>query len=130
MTTASYKMMGNNIPPRGPQTGSGRHRMETPFGRVSVSGAVGDVVVLLTTDIYTSNGSACAFYVQALGGSVSVASTLAPPDLALNPDVATAAIWANATVVAPGTIVELSTPSTALQITFTQEKATVYVIGA
>lgn len=128
MTTASYKMMGNSIPPRGPQTGSGRHRMETPFGRVSVSGTVGDVVVLLTTDIYSSNGSACTFYAQAVGGNVSIKGTLAPPDLATNPDTS-GNIWADTTVVTQGTIAELPTPTTALQITFTAA-ATVYVIGA
>ena len=123
-----YNRMGNSIPPRGPLTGSGRHRMETPFGRVTVFGTIGEVIAILTADIYSSNGSSCTFYAQAVGGNVSIKGTLAPPDLATNPDVS-GDIWADTTVVTPGTIAELPTPTTALQITFTAT-ATVYLIGA
>lgn len=116
--------VGNFAPQHGPLSGSGRGAMRTPFGRVTVVGKIGDVVYQLTNDILATNGSGASILAQAVGGDVSISLTLAPPDLALNPDQSN--VWVNSTAVAEGGIVALPFLPTALKITFT-EAATLYL---
>ena len=122
--SGGHSAVGNFAPQHGPLSGSGRGAMRTPFGRVTIVGKIGDVKYLLTNDILATNGSGTSILAQAVGGDVSISLTLAPPDLALNPDQSN--VWVNSTAVAEGGIVALPFLPTALKITFT-EAATLYL---
>lgn len=122
-------MRGNFPAQRTPSTGSGRSGVRTPFGHMTVTGKIGEVKYVSVIDLVTVNNPGLALSAQAVGGDVSIALTLAPTDLALNPIQNASGIWVDETPVAVGPIVPLPTIATALRITFTAS-STVYLVGA
>ncbi len=111
------------------QTGSGLPHGRIPFGHVTLSGVVGDVVVIPVTAFYPKfyqvfNG----IVAQAIGScAVSIKSTLADIDLAGHP--AQTDIWVSPVTVASGSIVALAKMTTAIQVTFTAD-GVLYLAGA
>lgn len=107
-------------------TGSGVGRQASPFGRITMSGGVGEIRRISLDGAGTNVCQYQAILVQALGGDVTVEQTLVDAGLACNPD-NDATVWAAPDTVLAGTITTLAAPvATALKITFT-EAATVII---
>jgi len=122
--------VGNQSPYlRGVQSGSGRQKYRVPTGHLTVTGKAGDVVYIPGTDLVSLSSSyGASVNVQAVGGAVSISTTLAPADLAMSPIQDTSGIWVNATAIAAGPIVALPFVGTAYRISFTAD-AIVYLVG-
>ncbi len=123
-------ILGNYTPTQTTSTGSGRSAIKTPFNRVMVAGKTGDVVRIPASDLYPSPGCAgLKFYAQAVGGGATVKQTLAPPELALDPE-QDATVWADSNTLAAGSIVQLKVDAaTAFRIEFTSN-CIVYLVGS
>lgn len=100
-------------------TGSGRSHSKAPFGHVTVGGETGEVVVIPISALFPKMGTMFkGVYAQAMNScAVSIKSTLADVDTALNP--AQAAVFVGAVTASAGSIVSIGGPATALQVTFT-----------
>ncbi len=100
----------------------------SPTGLVTVSGKAGEVERLLLSSIYPSyDRGDLTPKVQVIKGSIIVELTLAPPDLALNPD-QDALLWISPVNISPGTITQLEI-AMAYKITFANDTLA-YFMGA
>lgn len=119
---------GNGYPLHGHHSmssGSGVAHRLSGFGRVAISGKIGEVRYVTTDGLSTNVCQYQAILVQAVGGNVATAATLAPPDLALDP--LQTNVWVVDKPVNAGTIEKLNvSTASALRITFTTA-ATVYI---
>lgn len=123
-------ILGNFSPYRTATSGSGRTSMKTPFDRMMVTGKAGQVIKICTSDLYPSPGAAgLVYYAQAIGGAVTIAQTLAPPDLAMDP-LQDDSLWDTAVSFSPKAIKAFSINcATVLKITFTAD-AIVYLASS
>ena len=123
-------ILGNSAPGvESVRTGSGALARRAPFGHITVSGKAGDVARISVVDLYPKfDQTFKGISAQALGGSVKIAVTLAPIDLALNPDQDIGGHWVQEITVAPGQIITLEDMSTTLRITFVAN-AILYLLG-
>lgn len=123
-------ILGNAGPGReSVRTGSGAVSRRAPFSHITVSGKAGEVARLSVVDLYPKfDQTFKGISVQALGGSVKIAVTLAPIDLAMNPEQDVGGHWVQEITLAPGQIVTLEDMSTTLRITFVAD-AILYLLG-
>lgn len=109
-------------------TGSGIAHRKAPFGHITLGGKAGEVIRFAASDLFLKFDQVFqGISVQTLGGSISVALTLADIDLAMNP-IQDGSIWVNSVTINPGTITKLSLIPTAVKITFVAD-ALVYLTG-
>lgn len=136
------RIIGNTAPGMEPTgTGSGVGKFRAPFGRITiVSDADGDVFRLPIAWLFGKAGQVYqGVFAQSMGptgGTVQVDTTLAEPDLAMNPKMDTPAsgqqsLWHVDTTCAVGTTIsKLSIPCpTALRITFAKKGTILYLAG-
>jgi len=126
------KIIGNHGPGTSPtRTGSGIDTQKVPFGWVQITLEANEEAFLPTVDLFGHEHVMFqGIFCQALSGSFTVDATLAPADLAINPEQAAGASWVSDIAgLVPGTITKMKNPATALRITNGGTKGILVIAG-
>jgi len=112
--------------------GSGVVQRRTSFGSITVCGAANEVAYLDTEGLYLKGVANQGLFAQVTSGACSIGVTLAPADLAVNPN-QTSGIWGptDDTFAVTDGVKKLTHPlASALRITFGSAGGIVHIAGA
>ena len=110
--------------------GGGVVRRKTPFSHLTVIGQAGDEARIAISDIYPKFDQVFqGITVQVTGASpIQIYTTLAPSEVALNPDQDGDGHWVTDTTATPGAIISLKNMCTAIRLPFVAD-GIVYIVG-
>jgi hypothetical protein len=125
------RIIGNSGPGiNSTNSGSGIPPRRCPFAHLTViSDEAGDDIRIPATDLFPKFSQVFqGVFVQAVGGSAEIYTTLIEPGLAMNPQ-QDGSHWISAASISDGTITKIDNLTTCLRIVFSAKGTVVYVAG-